>query len=313
MSATQSGAIVDKLLTQASQAYIPKGYISEKVLPRLTHAQFSGKLAKYGKSHLRIEHDRMMGKGKARRVTPIERSQTTFEIEDHGLEGLITERDFRNVERPYDARRDETLGLTTMVWLNKEKALADALTDTATIGSNKTLSGTSQLSDFSNSDPIGEFKTARETVHDNVGEAPNTVITSWDVVNTIAYHPGILDALGFTQNRAGQLSEQELAKALGVERLLVGDVSHNSANEGQSASLSSVWGKHMVFACIPERAMPYQNSLGYYVTLSGKSPRQVFRYEPKNPPNSEAIIVQDQYDFLLSDTTCAYLIKDAVA
>jgi hypothetical protein len=135
----------------------------------------------------------------------------------------------------------------------------------------------------------------------------------WTVANTLAYHPGILDALGYSQNRAGQLNDQELAKALGVERLLIAKAVYNSAHEGQSDSIAAVWGKHIVFAYLPSTAGKYQQSLGYYVKKKGKSPRQVYKKPVFNPPGSTLLLVQDHYDMVLSDVTCGYLIKDAIA
>lgn len=309
----QLSAIVDKLLTNVSSAYIPSGYVSEVLLPKISVKQSTGKLGKYSDQHLRIENTIMGGRGMARRVESIVRSSTTYDVERHGLEGVVTEDDKNNVEKPFDAERDEVIGLSTMLWLAKEKSLADSLTDTAILTQNDTLSGTSQYNDYANSDPIDDFKTARQTVYSSVGMAPDTAIMSWEVFNTLAYHPGILEALGFTQNRAGQLSEPELAKAMGVKRLLIGQAQYNSATEGQSDSRAAVWGKHIVFAVAPSRAEVYQTSLGYYVVLSSVKPRQVSKYAINNPPRATGIIVEDAYDMLLSNVNAGYLIKDAIA
>jgi hypothetical protein len=309
----QTTAIVDKLLTGVSSAYIPKGYISEQLMPRIGSQQTTGKLGKYGKNHLRIESTLMAGRGEARRVDPITRSTTTYSIEGHGLEGIVTEIDRKNVEKPYDAEKDEVLGLSTLIWLDKERSLATTMADTTVITNNVTLSGSAQFSDYANSDPLGRFKTARLAVRDASGAVPDTAWMDWDTFNTLGYHPGILEALGFTQNRAGQLNEAELAKAMGVKRLLVAEGKYNSATEGQSDSLASVWGKHVWFGVMPDRAMPYQVSGGYYVTLNGIKPRQVNKYQVNNPPRATGIIVEDWYDMLISDVNAIYLIKDAIA
>lgn len=313
MSATQTNAIVDQLLTQASSAYIPEGYISEALLPSVDVVETTGKLAKYGSNHLRIETTLASGKGKFRRAEPIVRSQSTYDVESHGLEGLVSDRDYRNAQKPYDAERDETIGLSTLVWLSKEKALADALGSTSILTQNTTLSGTSQFNDYANSDPLDDFKTARIAVKNGCGQKANTAVMSWEVAEALAYHPGILDALGFTKNRAGQLSEAELAKAMGVKRLLIADVDYDSADEGQSQSLAPVWGKNVIFCVAPEAARPYQVSLGYQVRLKGIKPRQVTKWAVNNPPRSKSILVEDHYDMFLSNVNAAYLIKDAIA
>ncbi len=308
----QVRAIVDKLLTNVSQMYVPQGFISESVLPLVEVQQKTGKLGKYGKSHMRIEHSLVAGRGQYRRVEPIVRSNTGYDVESHGLEGIVTEDDYRNVELPYDAEKDEVIGLNNLIWTNKEYALSTAMGDTAVLTQNTTLTGTDQLNDYTNSDPIGVFKTARQAVYNGCGVIPNAAVMSWDVANTLAYSTAILETLGFTQNRAGQLSDVELAKALGVEKLFIGSAKYNSAKEGQSDSLASIWGKNIIFMVSPDKAAPYQASLGYRVALKGQQ-RRVYKYSIDNPPNATGIIVDDSYDFLFSDVSAAYLIKNAIA
>jgi hypothetical protein len=309
----QLKAQVDKLLTNVSSMYLPEGYISEEILPLLSVKQKSGKLGQYGASHLRLEHSLSGGRSAYRRVEPITRTSTTYDVESHGLEGLVSEDDYRNVEEPFDAEKDEVTGLSNLIWLNKEMALASALTSTSILTQNTTLTGTGQFSDYSNSDPIGVFKTARQAVYDGCGLPPNKAWMSWEVANTLAYAPAILDALGFAQNRAGQLSDAELAKAMGVEKLYIAKAKYNSAKEGQTASLATIWGKDVGFFYAPDKAAKYQVSLGYRVALSGQEQKRVFKFPVNNPPNSTGILVDDSYDFLISNALAAYLVKAAIA
>jgi hypothetical protein len=310
---SQTKAIVDKLLTNVSSAFVPTGYISEQLLPFVGVKQKTGKLAKYGKSHLRIEKSFVGGRGKYRRVESIARETTSYDIEGHGLEGLVTKDDYRNVELPYKAEEDEVMGISTMLWLEKEKSLADALANTSTLTQNTTLSGTSQLSDYTNSNPLSVFSTARAAVRAGCGIAPDTAWMSWTVKNILKFHPSLMDYLGFKHNRPGGLTDDELATALDVKKVLIADVSYNNSKEGQSDSLADVWGKHLWFGVIPAKAGVYQTSLGYRMGFEGSSPRKVYKWNVNNPPESTAVLVEDEYDFLLSNVLAAYLVKDAVA
>lgn len=309
----QLKAIQDRLLGGVSNMLIVDGLIADLVLPLVSVKEKTGKLGKYGKGHLRIEHSFAGGEGAYRRVNSVTRSTNSYDVESHGLEALVTEDDYRNVQEPFKAEEDHVIALTHHILLGKEKALADSLTDTAVLTQNTTLSGTAQWSDYANSDPLSNFKTARKTVRDGCGMPANVAVMDWEVANTLAYSPQILDALGFTQNRAGQLSEPELAKALGVERLYIAKGVYNSAKEGQTDSVAAIWGKHTVFAYIPSAAGLYQQSLGYRIALEGQGTRRVFKSPEFNPPNSTKVLVDDSYDFLLSDVTCAYLLKSVIA
>lgn len=310
---SQQKAIIDKLLTNVSSAYIPEGFISEAIFPVVDSMQKTGKLAKYGTDHLRIEQTIIGGGGEYARIKTQVRSNTSYAIEGHGLEGLVTEDDFANVEKPYDAEADETLGITTTIMIGKEKGLADTLADTSVVTQNTTLSGTSQWNDYGNSDPVDDFLVGRKAVKDGCGFPPDLAIMSWEVFQQLKYHPGILDALGYKFNRKGGLTGEELKDVLEVKRILVGLASFESAKKGQSSSLAAIWGKHLILAKMPSKAMKYQTSFGYCFKLKGRKQRRVFKWTVNNPPNSKAILVDDHYDFVITNVGAGYLIKDAIA
>jgi len=310
---TQMKGIIDPLLTNASSAYVPKDAIADQLLPGLKFSQYTGKLGGYGKSHLRIESTVIGGKGKYRQVESIARTTTSFEIEGHGLSGLVTKQDYKNVIDPFDAEKDETMGISTILLLEKEKALADALGSTAILTQNTTLSGTSQFNDYTNSDPISKFIAAKKAVRDGCGAVANAVIMDYAVAEYLRAHPQLLDVMGFKFAKPGGLTDQELAKALGVQKVFIPNAMYNSAKEGQTDVLASVWGKNLVFAVIPDSAQKYQISLGYNIRLDDGQPRKVYKQSLFNPPGATEILVEDEYDMLISDATAAYLIKDAIA
>lgn len=310
---SQLSAIQDPLLSGVSSAYIPPGLIAEQILPQIKSATDSGKLAKYGKSHVRLELNFKAGRGEYRRAEAITRSTTGFQIEGHGLEGMVTKSDYRNVQDPYDAEKDETMGITTLLAIEKEYLVAAALTDTAVLTQTATLAGNQQYSDYLNSDPIADFSTARATMIGNCGFTPNVAIMDILVWNKLRFHPQMLDFLGYKMSRPGGLSVDELAEAMGVKKILVAEGRYNSAKEGQTDAFTALWGKDIVFALLPEKAVPYQASLGYLVVPDDSTPRKVTKYAVNNPPGSTGILCEDEYDILLSDITCGYLLKAVIA
>jgi hypothetical protein len=310
---SQLKAIVDKLLTGVSSAYVPKGFICEEVLPTVQYKQYSGLLGKYGTNHLRIENSIKGGRGKYRQVETRVYSTTSFLIEGHGLEGFVSKEDYANVEEPFDAERDEVMGISTMLWLEKEKTLADALLSTGVLTQNTTLAGTAQFNDYANSDPLGVFSTARGTILNATGLMPNIAIMDVQVWNVLRFHPQMLDALGYKWQRPGGLAQDEMARAMGVDKVLFGSARYESAKEGQTSSLAAVWGKGIVFAVAPEKPEIMQKSVGYLVRPIGSQPRKVYKQANFNPPGSTAVLVEDEYDMLISDAACGYLVDAAIA
>jgi hypothetical protein len=236
-----------------------------------------------------------------------------YSIESHGLEGVITEDDYANTEQPFDAESDETIGLTNVLWTGKELALAAAMQDTSVMTENVTLAGTDQFNDYAASKPLEVFRDAQNNILSACGHMPNRAMISQTVFNTLKYHPSILRQLGYADARAGTLTRMEIAKALNVEILHVGNVAYDAGKLGDAAALSQVWGKDIIMYYAPKTPAKYQKSLGYYMVMKKRGPRRVFKFNINNPPNSKGIIVQDDYQFVFTDVKCGFLIKDAIA
>jgi hypothetical protein len=305
--------IIDPLLTNVSSMYLPEGTIADKFFPGLKFSQYTGKLGGYGKDHLRIENTVVGGKGKYRQVESIVRTTQGFHIEGHGLSGMVTKQDYANVIEPFDAEKDETTGISTILLLEKEKGLADSLGSTAVITQNTTLVGPSQFSDYANSSVSSVINTAKAAIRDGSGAIANTLVMDYKVAEVLRYHPELLDLLGFKYAKPGGLTNEDFAKAFGVENIWVPSCMYNSAKEGVAAVMAPVWGKFMTLAHIPKSAAKYQISLGYNIRLDNGQPRKVYKQPLFNPPGSTEILVEDEYDMLLSDITAAYLIADAIA
>lgn len=303
----------DKLLTNVALGYFPKKFICESILPEVKSAQYTGSLGSYGTAHLRIVNSKIAGKGKYRQVDGFATSTQTYSIKGHGLSDIVTDEDYRNVLLPFKAESDKVMALQTMLYLEKEKALADVLGDTAELTQNVTLAGNDQFNDYLNSDPLDVGSDARAAIYAGCGEIPNTVIMSWLVWDKLRFHPAILNALGFKDNRPGGLQEAELASALGVQKVFIGSAMYESAQEGQTSSLASVWGKNLIFAVVPDSAQVGQVSLGYTMRLDGSSPRKVYKQSLFNPPNSTEVLVEDSYEQLIAQASAAYLVKNAIA
>lgn len=312
---SQNKAIVDKLLQNVSNGYFPEGHIADKLFPELIVDQYTGLIGNYGMNHIRIESDLQTGIGEAKRVTPTKRGSTTYNVESHALEGIVSERDYANVENPFDAESDETMGLTTLIVTNKEKILADKLFDTAIITQQTTMTGGAGLeyfSDYVNSDPLKHFKNAHNGVLDGCGKSANAAVMSKKVFNTLKYHPAILDTLGFKYNQMGTLSEADIMKALDVQYLYIGDAAYNSGKEGQADALSQIWSNSILFYVKPQAAAKYQTAFAYQVKMRGKKERGVYKYNPNNPVNATAIIVKDDYSFEFVNVKAAYLLKSVL-
>lgn len=304
---------LDQQLTGISTKLVPQGYISERILTSTQSKFTSGKISGYTKDHLRITNTVTGQRGTYPRVEVSVARTDSFSIDTHGLSHQLVEDDFDNAITPFDPRRDATIDLTTMLWLGKEKGLADALTTAASYGANTvTLSGTDQYSDYTNSDPLGDFAVARGAIHSKTGMTPNKVVMSWATAEMLRFHPQILE-VGFKYNRSGQLTNDDLAMVMQVKELIIGEAVYNTAKPGQTDVMGDIWGKDIIFMYAPATGSLNMQTFGWRIQKAGESPRRVFRNATIEPPNSELIQVDDKYDMLITDASCGYLIKGAIA
>lgn len=300
---------VDKILTQFSIAYRNANYIGEKIMPMIKVKERTGKFAKYGKDGLRIETNMERAPGTRARSFDYTVSQGSYVCTEKSLEKIVPDEFANNTDDPYDAKRDAVVFMLDKMWLAQENALATDMSDTAIMSANVTLSGTDQWSDSANSDPISDIATARRTIKAATAQHPNVAVFGYDTWEQFIKHPDVIDRIKYVGTVSLEATKAAVASLLQVEEVLVGDAVKNTANEGQSDSMSFVWGKHfwlIVRASRPSMMVP---SFGYTV----KDVERLVDGYRDEPRVGDVVRVRDSYDQVLIDANLAYFVKNAVA
>lgn len=216
-----------------------------------------------------------------------------------------------NSDDPYDPKRDAVATIMDVIWLNQEYALASRLSDTAVVTNNVTLSGTDQWSDYTSSTPLEDIDAGITDMMAATGQRPNIAWMGFEVFRKLKSHPDVREQVKYTNG--GQLSDsafiQFLKDYFQLSQVWIGTAVYDSADEGQTASLSQVWGKHFWLAVQSERPTLMSSTLGYTFY---DVPRftDTYREEAKV---SDVARVRYSYDQNLMDANLAYLIKNAVA
>lgn len=316
LGSIRNRARVDKLLVNVSQEQpADQGFVADNILTNVNVVQDTGLIGRSDNDHLRIEADLVGGETPYPQYRSTVKQADRYVLETHGLKSIITEKEFANEEQPWDVRRDRTRQITGKLRRSKEFALADKLTDPLILTENTTLSGSAQFNDYASSDPIGQFKTARLSVYEGVGmdlRMPGGLaVVPWNVRETLRFHPALVENIKHVIDASKGLSDTQLADVLGVQRMLVPFARYNAAKRGQVDDLQPIWGKHIVFAWSPNSGTKEMITLGFQPKR--KSDVRVFRNKVDDPPNAEKILVDHEYDLLLTDITAGYLIEDAIA
>jgi hypothetical protein len=176
------------------------------------------------------------------------------------------------------------MGLTELVALDREKRTADLVfgSNTYPSANRTTLSGTSQWSDYTNSDPY----TAIQAALDGMLMRPNIGVIGRLAWSRLRVHPKITAALApssngnsATANAAGApATTRAVADLLELDEIYVGEGWLNAAKPGQPATMTRLWGKHMAFlhqnpaASIRGNAITFGMTAEYGTRVAGSMP-----------------------------------------
>ena len=303
----QQDVVVDPALSNVSIKYMNDVFIADSVFPTVKVAKQTGKYYVYDKANLRINKTtRAAGSG----ANEIDFGLTTaaFSCDDHALKEFVADEIQDQADAALNPLIDATETVTEQLLLDRENNIATLLSSTTNLTNNITLSGTTQWSDYANSDPIGDVRTARTTVHQNTFKKPNTIIMGKQVFDMLCEHPQIIERIKYSQ--LGIVTKELLARLFQVEQILVGEAGSNTAKEGQTDSMSYIWGKVAIVAFIAPQVRLKQATLGYTFTYSQ---RIVKRWRDEDREGTYVRVGNDNYVQKIVAVGAGYLIAAVIA
>jgi hypothetical protein len=236
---------VQPTYTNIAIAYQNTAYVADAVLPRVPVGTQDFKYTKWTLAEGFTLPDTKVGrKGKPNEVE-FSGTESSGSCVAYGLDDPVPQEDIDNAPPNYDPLGRATERTTDLILLDREVRTAAAVFNTANFaaGFKSTLAGTSQWSDFTNSDPASAILTAL----DSCIMRPNKAIIGQAVYTKLRMHPKIVQAFYGNSATAGVVPKSFIAELLELEELIVGQGWVNSAKKGQTATLVRVWGKHAVF------------------------------------------------------------------
>ena len=237
---------VNPVLTNLSIAGANKKFLADKIAPPAPQPQQSGTYFVYTPSYwMRVPTGGLRAPGAPYSKLGYGVSTGTYKTKEHGYEKLLADSIRNSSETPEDLQMMDVRFLTNAIQMEWEAAVAAACFVTGVWGTSTALTGTNKWDDYANSDPIKDAKTARLAIHRLVGVYPNTCFIGVASYNKLIEHPLLLDKYKYTQK--GILTEELIAAVFGVDEVIVGDTSYNSAAEGVAAVGADIWTTNALF------------------------------------------------------------------
>ena len=324
---TPSAVHVDQPLTNLTLAYAQsqENFIADKVFPTVGVSKQSDKYYIYDRANMNRTGDveKLAPRTEVNRIG-MTLSTSSYFADVYGLGMDFDEQTLANEDAMLDIRSAGAETLAMRLMIHREEQFASNFFVASQWGTDNTLSGTSQWSDYTNSDPIDAVTLARRTVQLNSGGfKPNTMVVGKEVRDKLINHPDVLARLngGATVTNTALVTDAKLAEIFEVENFYVMEAVKNSSVEGVAESNAFIGGKNALLCYTPSNAglmspaagltfawnnLEGVNNLG--ITVESFSDDALKRQQI-----AEMIQVKMSYDMKVVGADLGYLFINAVA
>jgi len=309
-AATGRDLHIDQVLSQMAIGYRPSGFIADMIFPTVPVAKQTDKYLVFDRGdRMRIESTVRAPGTMARRVSESVGSATYY-ANNYALAAAAILEDKVNADPAFVAGviNGKATFLLDKLLLDWENRVALMCTSGSNVGSSAAVS-----SGWSGSgaDPLANINTAIDNVSDSNGVRPNRVVMGLQAWRSFRRNSTVRNLIFGTNNGGGYPTVQQVAQLLDVEEVLVGGAYQNTAQEGQSETLATIWNDNVLVYYAPQTPAIDRPSFGYNFRWSapGLPNMQVERHPFDSKTKSEDIEVGYYQDEKITGASYAFLLK----
>ena len=310
-SATGRDLHIDQVLSQMAMGYRPSGFIADMIFPTVAVQKQSDLYLVFDRGdRMRIEDTTRAPGTQARRVTEAVGSNTYF-ARNFALASPALLEDKLNADPAYVAGvvNGKATFLMDKLLLDWESRIARRVTSATNVGSSSTV--TSGWGG-SGSNPILNLNTAIDNVADSNGVRPNRIVMGLNAWRTFRRHADVRGIIFGTNNGGGYPNLGQAAQLMDVEEIFVGGAYQNTAQEGQTDTLATIWGDQVLVYYAPSAPSKDVPSFGYNFrwTAPGLPNMQVERHPYDSKTKSEDIEVGYYQDEKVTGASYGFLLRN---
>jgi hypothetical protein len=172
---------------------------------------------------------------------------STFDCKEAGFEEAMDAKDIEALGGIAQAEMIATTKAVQTLLRAKDNVLATLLMTTGTFGAGFNTAGAAAW-DNSAGKPIDDVVKASELIRKRIGRRPNKLLISGGayskLMQNVQVQTQIKAVMGYTDKMGGisaLINPVTLAAAFGLEEVIIGEDVKNTADEGQTESLTSTW------------------------------------------------------------------------
>jgi hypothetical protein len=250
-------------------------------------------------------------------------SKTTYFTDVYAVETQITDRDRNAAAGEIDIEKQKTRWLTEQGYRKHDILYAAGIFVTGVWTANTQQAGVvsgASSNEFlnwndSSATPILDIKEQALVVQTSTGKRPNVGMCSQEVFDRLSEHASIRDL--YKHTTPGPVSEELVAKALGLDRLFIPRSVKNTAAEGQTASMSQVFANNFLMMYISEAASDEEpTAVTTFAWDQGKGIGsegvRVSRYR-EDGTESDILVGEIAVDVKITANDCGVMMLSAIA
>ena len=249
----------EAILESISIAYRNEEYIAPQVFPIVAVQKKSDYYYKFGKGAWFRDEVQVRAPGTRAARADYDISTASYVCLNYALAKAVPDEVRANADTPLRPDVEATEFVSDALMRAQERRVADLVTGSANWASASTP-GTAWSQDTS--DPWGDIDTLVNGVVSSIGRQPNVAVLSWDVWRHLRQHPDFLDRVKYTRP-TGRVEPGDLRSWFGFEKVLIGTALYEAAKEGQSSSMTYIWGNDFFCGWVPPNPALMVPAAGY--------------------------------------------------
>lgn len=292
-------------LTNVSVRYNWNLGIADRVFPEVPVSKESDVYFVYDGDNVRLDDTIRANRAEAN-IVGFDVSTTSYQLEEHALKELVSDRDRGNADAPLNLDVDAAMHLTEKILIRREVDTATLCFTTTTWGNNATVASAAAW-DTSTSNPIADVLTATTIILRTGFVAPNRAVMGWEAMRQLKANSTTTDRIKYTERAI--ITDEIMASMFDLDQLLVGRGARNLNTEGVAASTGFIWGKDMLVYYTPARPALREPAAGYLLTIGGRFKTKKWREEARS---GDWVEVSTMFLPRAVATSAAYLLKQVV-
>ena len=308
MAAVSHQIHIDKPLSEFAIGYRPEGFIADMLFPVVNVQKQSDLYVTFSRADALRRQDTKRAPGTEAKLVTRNVSSNTYFASNYALKAGVTIEDKSNADPIFyqslvEGRAEFVLDHLLLDW---EIRVANMVTSGSNVGSSAAVS--SAWNGAGN--PLGNINTAIDNVHFSNGVRPNRIAFGIEAWNSFRRDTTVRDLIFGVNNGGGYPNTQQVAQLLNVDEVYVAGAFRNTADEGVTETLASVWRDNVLVYYAPKAPTIERPSFGYSIRWAapGLPNMQVERlpYDPRKKTEEvevgyyqSEVITGSSYGFLL--------------